>query len=299
MNNYIKSKINLNRININLFLALMPLLIYGFYKNGIKLYLNNIVGIEGMLKPLIFDIAGLIIGILVNIIYFKLIKKEKDKLLSTMFKTFYPYYGLLVASLISINTNILLFIGLTFTIFMISKIINKKIVNIPAITVLAIIFITDVLGKFSYLNLYEQSNKLNLNTIDYLLGRGSGGINTTCIILLILSLCLLFNKIYYKKEIAIYSTVIYIIGITTYTITSNNLGLIFDNIFSNGIIFSYIFVATDTVTSPSTLKGQIVYSVMIGMLSIVLYTIYPALSAIGAIAIASICSKTIDKICEK
>ena len=72
MNNYLKNNLNQKKINIYLFISLIPLLITGFYKNGIKLYINDLVGIPGLLKPLILDILGFTIGVLVNIIYEKI-----------------------------------------------------------------------------------------------------------------------------------------------------------------------------------------------------------------------------------
>ena len=49
-------------------ICLIPLYLYGFYKNGIKLYALGLVNIFGLFKPLIFDILGLVIGMLVPFI---------------------------------------------------------------------------------------------------------------------------------------------------------------------------------------------------------------------------------------
>ena len=66
---YLTNKENIKSIITKYLLALLPLIIAGFYKNGIKLYIANYVGIIGMLKPLVYDALGFIIGALVNIIY--------------------------------------------------------------------------------------------------------------------------------------------------------------------------------------------------------------------------------------
>ena len=131
---FIKSKMNLKKINIYLFISLLPLIIAGFYKNGINLYTNHLVSFLGMLKPLIFDILGLTIGISVNIIHERIFRKSKDKLSSIMFTSFHPFYGLLIASVISINTNIFLFIMITFLSLMISKFFkSSKLLNLISI----------------------------------------------------------------------------------------------------------------------------------------------------------------------
>ena len=40
----------------------------------------------------------------------------------------------------------------------------------------------NIFNKFLFLNIYEVSNKFNMNAIDYLFGKGSGGIFTTNIL---------------------------------------------------------------------------------------------------------------------
>ena len=291
---YLKAKDNIKSINLNIFIALLPLLFTGFYKNGLKLYINNLVSVYGLFKPLLFDIIGLLCGIIVNIIYNR-IKKSNNKI----FNDFYPLYGLLIASVISINTNIVLFTTSTFVLLLISKLLNNNKINIIAFTSLIIIFISNLLGQFTYLNLYEQKNTLTLNSLDYLIGRGSGGINTTYILVLIISLIVLSVNRYYKKEIPLYSSITFISCLTFYLIFTNKIGTILDNIFTNGILFSYIFIAPEFLTSSYTKKGKIIYSIIIGVVTFILYLFYPPLSALGGIIIASLCHRIIDKLCQR
>ena len=65
-NIFLRSKYNIKYINWYVFLALLPLILAGFYKNGITLYQLHLTGLYGLLKPLIFDVLGLLIGIIVN-----------------------------------------------------------------------------------------------------------------------------------------------------------------------------------------------------------------------------------------
>ena len=291
---YLKAKDNIKSINLNIFIALLPLLFTGFYKNGLKLYMNNLVSVYGLFKPLLFDIIGLLCGIIVNIIYNR-IKKSNNK----VFNDFYPLYGLLIASVISINTNIALFTTSTFILLLISKLLNNNKINIIAFTSLIIIFISNLLGQFTYLNLYEQKNTLTLDSLDYLIGRGSGGINTTYILVLIISLIVLSVNRYYEKEIPLYSSITFISCLTFYLIFTNKIGTILDNIFTNGILFSYIFIAPEFLTSSYTKKGKIIYSIIIGVVTFILYLFYPPLSALGGIIIASLCHRIIDKLCQR
>ena len=292
---FIKSNNSLKSIFKYVLLSLLPLIIYGFYKNGIKLFIQDYVSIYGLVLPLIFDFLGLIIGLLANIIYDKLITKNFINIKTSLYSSFHPIYGLLIASIISINTNLLLFIIISFTCLFISKFLKKNNLNIIALSALLIILLTDIFGTFTYLNLYEQSKVLNLVGLDYFLGMGSGGINTTCVLLLIISLLILCNKNYYKKEIPLYSSLVYIICIIIYSIFTQNIANILNNIFSNGILFSFVFIATDPLSSSYTAKGKIIYSMIIGLATFGLFLICPPLSALGGILIASICHNNIDK----
>lgn len=296
MNNvYMRSKDSLKSIMFKTILALIPLIIAGFYKNGIKLYINDYVSFYGMFKPLLFDLIGFIIGIVVNIIYSTLIKKDLS-VKKAMFSSFHPLYGLLIASIISINTRIWLFSLVTFIILLVSKFLKKNNINIIALTALSLIFITKFVYSFTFLNIYEQSNTLNLVALDYLIGKGSGGINTSHVLLLAFSLIILCNIRTYKKEIPIYSTIVYSLCMIVYCIYTNQIGLILENILANGILFSFIFVGTDTLSSSYTNKGKVIYSIIIGLATFGLFLVYPPLSALGGILIASICHRTIDNL---
>lgn len=298
MNNFIKSKLTIKKINITLLISLIPLILAGFYKNGIKLYYLKYINIINMLKPLLLSLIGYLLGIIVNIIYDK-IKKKHTPLKTLIQDSFYPYYGLLIASLISINTPYYIFIPVTFILLLINKIINNKNINIVALTVLIIILLMNITNNFTYLNIYEQTNNLHLEPLDYFLGMGSGGINTTNILLLLLSIIILFKEEFYKKEIPIVGTTVYLILTIIYAIYKQDILLILDSIFSNNILFSFIYVATIFEYSPITKKGTTIYSILLGLITFILYLVYPSLASLGGILLSSICIKYINKIIER
>lgn len=290
----IKNNNSIKKITYLLLLSLLPLILFGLYKNGIKLYIKNYVNIIGMLKPFFFALSGLLIGILVNIIYERIIKKNKSDLIEIIFSSFHPIYGLLIACISSINTNIFLFISVVFFILFISKFIKYNKVNYVALTSLIIFFIMNIFNKFSFLNAYESSNKFNLDAIDFMFGNGSGGIFTTNIILLIISFIVLYNIKVYKKNIPIFATISFTILTVIYCFMTNNVGNITNMLFSNGILFSFIFVATDPISSSYTKKGIIIYGIFVGCLTFILHLFQPALSSLGAILIASIFNNLFD-----
>jgi len=290
----IKSDNSIKRISYMYLLSLLPLLLFGFYKNGISLYIKNYVNIFGMLRPLLFVIIGFIIGILVNIIYEKCIKKSKDKIIDIIFSSFHPIYGILIACIISINCNILLFSLVSFIVLFISKFIKNNKINYVALSSLIIFLIMNIFGKFTFLNIYEASNKFNLNAIDYMFGKGSGGIFTTHIILLIVSFIFLYNIKTYKKSISISSISTFVILVVSFCIIKNDIGNIMNILFTNGILFSFIYIATDSVSSSYTSKGKVIYGILVGLFTFLLYLVNPVLSSLGGILIASILNGVID-----
>ena len=290
----IKSNNSIGRISLNIFLSLLPLILFGFYKNGISLFIKDYVNIFGMLKPIILLIIGFLIGVLVNVIYEKIIKKNKDNFKEIIFSSFHPIYGILIASVSSINTNIILFIIVTFIVLFISKFINNNKINYVSLASLLIICIMNLFNKFSFLNIYEASNKFNLDAIDYMFGKGSGGLFTTNIILLIIGFIVLYNTKIYKRNIPIFSTITFTILTIIYCIVINDIGNIMSMLFTNGILFSFIFVATDPISSSYTKKGVIIYGILVGIITFLLYLMQPALASLGAILIVSIFNSVID-----
>lgn len=290
----IKGNNSIKKMIVVYLLSLVPLILFGFYKNGISLYLKNYVNVFGMLKPLLFIIIGFIIGVLVNIIYEKNIKKNNNDIMEIIFSSFHPIYGMLVASISSINTNIFLFILVTFIVLFVSKFINNNKINYIALSGLIIFFIMNMFGKFSFLNVYESSSNFNMNSIDYLFGKGSGGMFTTNVLLLVISLIVLYTSKIYKKNISIFSIITFTIFTVLYCIFKNDIGNIMNMLFTNGIMFSFIFIATDPISSSYTKNGTIIYGIVVGLLTFLLYLIQPALSSLGAILIASIFNGLID-----
>jgi len=150
----IKSNNSIKRICYIYLISLLPLILFGFYKNGISLYIKDYVGILGMLKPLLFIIIGAIIGILVNIIYERIINDNKDNIVDIIFSSFHLIYGILIACISSINTNLILFSVVTFIVLFLSKFVKNDKINVVVLASLIIFFIMNIFNKFSFLNIY-------------------------------------------------------------------------------------------------------------------------------------------------
>ena len=289
-----KSNNSIKRITLTYIISLLPLILFGFYKNGISLYIKKYVNILEMFKPLVIILLGFLIGAIVNVIYEKKINKNKDNIKDIIFSSLHPIYGILIGCISSINTNIILFSLVTFIILLISKFIKNTKINYITLTSLIIFFIMNIFGKFSFLNAYEVSNNFNMNTIDYLFGKGNGGIVTTNILLLIISYIILYNSNIYKRNIPIYSFISFLLLTIIYCFIKNDIGNIMNMLFTNGILFSFVYIASEPNSSSYTRLGSTIYGIIVGVLSFIFYLINPALSSLGGIFIASIFNSLID-----
>lgn len=279
MSTFVREETNIKKIISYLYISIIPLLIFGFYKNGIKSYDGIYI-----LHPLILDLVGFASGALVSIIL------EKKKPLTS----FYPFYGLLSASLVFPNTSIIVFGLICFISLFIYKKINKNNVNIVCVIALIVILINNFY-ETSYLNLVINSNT-NLDGLDYLLGKGSAGLNASCTLLSLASYLYLSTKDFYKKEIPLYSFLIYSILMVIYLSFIGDINSLFVRLLSNGTIFSLVFVSTMGTTSSYTKRGRICYSLILGILIFILSFSFPSLAVISAIFLTSIMHKYIDKL---
>lgn len=279
MSTFVREKTNIKKIISYLYISIIPLLIFGFYKNGIKSYDGIYI-----LHPLILDLVGFASGTVVSIIL------EKKKPLTS----FYPFYGLLSASLVFPNTSIIVFGLICFISLFIYKKINKNNVNIVCVIALIVILISNFY-ETSYLNLVINSNT-NLDGLDYLLGKGSAGLNASCTLLSLASYLYLSTKDFYKKEIPLYSFLIYSILMVIYLSFIGDINSLFVRLLSNGTIFSLVFVSTMGTTSSYTKRGRICYALILGILMFILSFSFPSLAVISAIFLVSIMHKYIDKL---
>lgn len=289
-----KSNNSIKRITLTYIISLLPLILFGFYKNGISLYIKKYINILEMFKPLVIILLGFLIGAIVNVIYEKKINKNKDNIKDIIFSSLHPIYGILIGCISSINTNIILFSLVTLIILLISKFTKNTKINYITLTSLIIFFIMNIFGKFSFLNAYEVSNNFNMNTIDYLFGKGNGGIVTTNILLLIISYIILYNSNIYKRNIPIYSFISFLLLTIIYCFIKNDIGNIMNMLFTNGILFSFVYIASEPNSSSYTRLGSTIYGIIVGVLSFIFYLINPALSSLGGIFITSIFNSLID-----
>lgn len=100
------------------------------------------------------------------------------------------------------------------------------------------------------------------------------------------------NSIKYKITISHLLTTIILISIIS--IKSQTLGLNLITLINSGIILISIYLASDSITTPVTTKGQIIYGISLGIISVLLIHIFPTMFAILPLIIMPLLTKPID-----
>lgn len=294
--NYIKSKDSTKNMMNSVLVALLPIILFSFYKNGILPLIKGTGNIIELFIPIIFVIIPAAVCLLTEYIFF-IIKKEKKTLKFLINESFALLPGVFLGLIIPLHTPIWLLILAAF-IASFSKMIfgglGKNILN-PALVggLFIIIFASSYIGtKGGYLNSYEidalsgATPLANFSALSYagtyeevvspygslwsfFFGNVPGAIGETSAVLCIFAfIYLLANKVI-KWRIPVFYvltcfTMSLIIGI------NNGMSIWYPMfiILSGSILFGAVFMATDPVTSPITKHGQLLGGIILGILTI-------------------------------
>ena len=283
MNNtvFIRSKISIFTISLVRILSLLPFILVGIYLNTFKI--NNINPLA-FLKPLTYAFAGLIIGVLVNLIF------TKDKLSDILFSSFHIEYGVILGCLMSPSVSLITFSITLLILFIISKLIDIKI-NVMALSFIIIYLITKYTTSFNLVERIATSDK------DYLIGNITGSLLSTGFISYLIALFILRVNSSSKTDISIYASITFAILtlIASFLVDES----FYELVFINSYLFIFLYVASDSISSSYTLKGVKVYGILIGIITFSLMFITPILAPFIAILITSLFSTVIDKLSNK
>lgn len=283
----------------NLLIALTPIILFAFYKNGVLPYLNGKATLYQMFLPLIFVLVGMSVTFFTEYLYSILAKKE-TKNLKHHLKTKYSIFpGLFLALILPINTPIWILVFGALIASIVGKIIfgglGNNIFN-PALVgrlFVVTIFAATILNSGGYLNGYEVdtiskatplSNYASIDTIgtyetlvkpygslwNFFFGTVPGALGETSAFLCIIGFLYLVYKKALKWRIPL--TYIATVFVMTYIIgVLNDVGLWYPlfQILSGGLFFGAVFMATDPVTSPTTPIAQLIYGIFLGILTVV------------------------------
>ena len=240
-----------------------------------------------ILVKLVYNIET-IITLLVTIITFYLgeylvyyLRKNKKTIKNLTQESFTLYSGLLIYLFTPLSTPIYITIILT-TLASILKVLlggfGKYKLNpyIPSILIMMLIQ-----GYYSINPLILVEEKLS----------------TYIILLNIIAIGSLMYLIYnnsIKYKITISHLLTTIILISIISIKSQTLGLNLITLINSGIILISIYLASDSITTPVTTKGQIIYGISLGIISVLLINIFPTMFAILPLIIMPLLTKPID-----
>ena len=264
-------------------IALLPLIIFGFYKNGIQLYDKGYVDFIGMFKPLILILMSICGSVVGNILRdYKRNGKVTKEVLTNIKRGIIE--STLLAMVLPIKSSpiiiflITLIFGLTF---------EKSKLNRIALMYIIIQGLNTLLRLNSFSNQYEVNTVLNYDGFDLFLGWGLGGICSTSVLLMIIALIFLsFNKLY-KKDMAYASLITFIFLGTVPSMISGNYTEILNYIFGYNIIFVLIFIAPNLYSSSYTIKGQILSGIVIGVLTYFISILTPYNAAMLSVLIVN------------
>jgi len=254
---FIKSDNSTMKMMYNFIIALIPLILYSFYKNGIVVFIKENGNIINLFNPLIIVIIAMLVCLFTEYIWYLITKKDKT-LLYLIEESYAIIPGIIIGLIIPNNCPIFLVI-LASIIASISKMIcgglGKNILN-PA-----------VLGTFIVMVLFKSSMGDVLNF--------SLNFNMISIILIILSfIYLCINKVVkYRITLSYIFSVFIIVLIVSVSNNLNILNSTIDLLFP--ILFFVCFVATDPITSPITYDGQIIFGIVLGILTMLFTLVIP------------------------
>ncbi len=248
---YIHNSKDINSLIKSYFLAIVPLILFGIYKNGLALYFNGMVKFKMVFVPIYFILVSIIVGFIVA----KIFKDNKEE---------YIFISLISTLSISINTNLMIFPIVLFTGLVVVKYLEKmKKFSFNKSAALRIILILAlVINSYSYLNISEKLDKFNYNLFDRFLGLEIGGIASTSILALIISFIILALNKYYKKDMAIGAIIGYFMMALIGLIVFKDYNLLLNG----GAYFAFIFILPDIYNTPNHKKVMFLYGIVLGVI---------------------------------
>lgn len=268
------------------FLLLIPLIIYGIYKNGILLYLRKDISFIQIFKPLYFIIIALLINGLIEFLH-----KKK-------FCIDYSYlYVTITAMFLMPNTNYLVYVILLLAGILIMKVLGKGLpLSKIAFLHLLIVMGMFIIGKYSYMNIAEAKDVYSLTLLDYFVGRNIGGIAASSSLIGIIIFSALAFLTTYKKRIPMLAYLFYCVCTLILFLT---LKVDYHMFFSSTVILGFVLLTIESEASPYTPKGEIVYAILLGILTSILSIIFPYEGVFMAVLFLSFFKNIFDKMGRK
>lgn len=299
---FLKSKNKTSKMMLHLFIALLPIIIFSFYKNGIIPYQKGLTDIKGLLLPLMVIILPTLTSFLTEILYATIFLKKDG--LDYVKNSFSIFPGLFLGLIMPLNTPFSMLILGAFIATFIGKIIfggfGNNIFNPALIGRLFIITAySATLGGYIYHNAYEldtiaSSTPLSNagvisgigsyqtlvkpygNLMNFFIGTIPGAVGeTSALLCLVAFLYLTITKTIKWRIPVFYISTVFIMSFIIGAFNDLERTYSLFQILSGGLMFGAVFMATDPVTSPTTFIGQVLYGISLGILTVVFRNLTP------------------------
>ena len=287
----------------DLLIGLVPVILFGWYKNGIQVYLDGNITLLEMFYPLVFMLSGGLLSIVFESIFFYITKKEARTLkglmaelkvsyapipgllLAMFFAPYTPFWVLIFGVFFATIVGKMLFGGFGFNIF------NPALVGRAAVafTLTGVILaaggymnasealIDGIAGATPLQNLqnvqlfdYDLLVKPYGNLWDFFIGTIPGGLaETSALVIMISYAWLAFRKVIKWFTPLVYVGTVFILS-WLIGIASGEPGIWVPvySVLSGGVMFGAVFMVTEPVTSPKNPLGKIVYAMFIGIFTV-------------------------------
>ena len=258
--NYIFSKDN-NREYL-LFIAIIPLYLYGIYKNGYLLYANKYINLFGIFKVVLYPLISALIGYLFGYIF----KNKKRELLN---------FGVLAGLIVPFNFNMVIYFILVIGLLLLVALIpNKYKINELSLFLAILIVISKLSNNSLLFNPMELTNMYKFTLVDLFFGRGASLLYTSSIFWIICSYFVLVFIKTYKKNIFLISGFTFTILFLVYMIITKDYLNTFKLFLNGTTFFSLVYLAPINIASPSTDKEITIFSILLGIVSFILIFIF-------------------------
>ncbi|PKL00974.1 MAG: hypothetical protein CVV56_03985 [Tenericutes bacterium HGW-Tenericutes-1] len=312
-------------------IGLLPVILFAWYKNGIKVFIEGNITFLEMLYPLIFILLGGVLSTLFEGLYFYITDKNvrNFKTLGQKLKVSYAVIpGLLLAMVVPMYTPIWVLMFGAFMGTIVGKmlfggfgnnIFNPALLGYVAIgfTMLGVIgnaggvfnaseVLIDAYGGATPLGTLAGTKVIDYDTLvapygslwNFLLGTIPGALAETGSLAIIIA----YIWLSIRKVIKWFTPLVYIgtVFILSWFIgmAAGDAGIWFPvySILSGGLMFGAVFMATEPVTTPRNPLGKVVFALFLGVLTVLFRYIGNLPEGVGtAIIVMNIFTLPIDK----
>lgn len=284
-------------------IALLPIILFAWIKNGIMVYLAGDIAFLEMFYPLFFILIGGLTSYVYEGIFFyvtdptvrtwkAMMKKQEVSfslipglLLALVLPLYTPIWVLMFGAFMATIVAKMLFGGFGYNIFnpaLIGRITIAAallgVINAAGGYLNSSEVLIDAYAGATPLSLFAEAKVINYQQIvapygnlwNFFLGTVPGAIGETSALAILIS----YIWLCYRKVIKWFTPLIYIgtVFILTWLIgiANGDAGIWFPlyGIFSGGLMFGAVFMATEPVTTPRNPLGKVVFALFLGALTV-------------------------------